>query len=310
MKPIPRHWASVRETRTLADGRELDLTVHGSSDESPQDAERDARDRLERLVASGGPGRANDPDREYYPDRRLPEELLEELHGPDGELIAAITRNRYGAAVLNTDALLITDIDLVEPSQLDRAQDPRAAASSPACSAVPRSRCPRRRPIRMPSACRASTGAESSHARSLALIETFRSQHPELGVRTYRTRNGFRLLVTGSDAAPRSERARELMEQVWSDELYMILCRVHDTYRARLTPKPWRIDVDRFESLGTRLADDQEHQDWVARYRAASQDVAVCRLLDASGPAPSAVEQQIIDLHDRATLPESGLRLA
>ena len=311
MKPIPRHWASVRETRTLADGTRVDLTVHGSSDESPQDAERDARDRLERLAAVRRSGARNDPDREYYPDRRLPEELLEELHGPDGELIAAITRNRYGAAVLNTDAVLITDIDLIEPSPQDRAQDPRGACllSAPVRQR-PGAAAPRRRPIRMPSVCRASTGDGEHHARSLALIETFRSQHPELGVRTYRTRNGFRLLVTGSEAAPRSERARELMEQVWSDELYMILCRVHDTYRARLTPKPWRIEVDRFESLGTRIADDQEHQDWVARYRAASQDVAVCRLLDASGPAPSAVEQQIIDLHDRAVRPESGLRLA
>ncbi|SLN00801.1 hypothetical protein-transmembrane prediction [Corynebacterium xerosis] len=309
MKPIPRHWASVRETRTLADGRELDLTVHGSSDESPQDAERDARDRLERLVASGGPGRAHDPDREYYPDRRLPEELLEELHGPDGELIAAITRNRYGAAVLNTDALLITDIDLIEPSELDRAQDPSGSFLSRLFGSAPV-------PLTEEEADPDAFGLPGlhrrgkSHARSLALIETFRAQHPELAVRTYRTRNGFRLLVTGSGLAPRSDRAREFMEEVWSDELYMILCRVHDTYRARLTPKPWRIDVDRFESLGTRLADDQEHQDWVARYRAASQDVAVCRLLDASGPAPSAVEQQIIDLHDRATRPESGLRLA
>uniref|UniRef100_UPI001C3D5E17 hypothetical protein n=1 Tax=Picosynechococcus sp. (strain ATCC 27264 / PCC 7002 / PR-6) TaxID=32049 RepID=UPI001C3D5E17 len=48
---------------------------------------------------------------EYYPSRRLPEELLEEVHGEDGALIAAVTRNRYGAAVLNTDALLICDVD-------------------------------------------------------------------------------------------------------------------------------------------------------------------------------------------------------
>ncbi|MGP9683208.1 hypothetical protein [Brachybacterium sp. AOP3-A1-3] len=309
MKPIPRHWASVRETRTLADGRELDLTVHGSSDESPQDAERHARDRLETLVASGGPGRWNDPDREYYPDRRLPEELLDELHGPDGELIAAITRNRYGAAVLNTDAVLITDIDLIEPSSLDRAQDPKGSFLSRLFGNAPE-------PLPAEQIDPDAFGLQGlhrrgdHHARTLALIETFRAQHPQLGVRTYRTRNGFRLLVTGSGLAPRSDGAREFMKQVGSDEIYMILCRVHDTYRARLTPKPWRIDVDRFESLGTRLTDDQEHQAWVERYRAASQDVAVCRLLDVSGPAPSTVEQQIIDMHDRAVRPESGLRLA
>ncbi|WP_263310939.1 hypothetical protein [Brachybacterium atlanticum] len=95
-----------------------------------------------------------------------------------------------------------------------------------------------------------------------------------------------------------------------SDPLYMLLSRVHDTYRALLTPKPWRVEIDRFESLGTRTATAPEHQDWVRRYRDASAQVAVCRLLEVTGPAPSAEEQRIIDLHDRATRPESGLPLA
>ena len=48
----------------------------------------------------------------------------------------------------------------------------------------------------------------------------------------------------------------------------------------------------------------------VRRYRDASAQVAVCRLLEVTGPAPSAEEQRIIDLHDRATRPESRLPLA
>ena len=36
----------------------------------------------------------------------------------------------------------------------------------------------------------------------------------------------------------------------------------------------------------------------------------MCRLLTATGPAPTEVEQQIIDLHDRATRHDSGLALA
>ena len=130
-------------------------------------------------------------------------------------------------------------------------------------------------------------------------------------MRTYRTRNGFRLLITGSGAAPSSERARELMEQVHSDELYMILCRVHDTYRARLTPKPWRDEVDRFEELGTRNRDRRASiAHWVERYRAASSEVAVCRLLDEHRPRAAARRAADHRLHDRAMLPESGLRLA
>ncbi|GAA1487123.1 hypothetical protein [Brachybacterium fresconis] len=309
MEPIPRHWAAVREVRSLPDGRELDLTVHGSSDDSPEDAQRDARERLERLVAAGGPRPVGHHDQEYYPDRRLPEELLQEVRSPEGELIGAITRNRYGAAVLNTDAVLVSDVDLVEETGRDRPPSARVGLlsrlfGSGSESAPDDERDPDSFGLQGPGP------RGEHHGRTVAQIDDFIRRHPELGVRTYRTRNGFRLLITGSGAAPGSDRARELMGEVRSDELYMLLCRVHDTFRARLTPKPWRIHVEPFRDLGSRTAADDIHRQWVEHYRAASADVAVCRLLGATGPAPTALEQQIIDLHDRAVRPESGLRLA
>lgn len=309
MEPIPRHWATLHEEVTLPDSRVLDLSIHGSSDESPEDAERDARQRLERLVAAGGPRPVGRGDHEYYPDRRLPEELLQEVYSPDGVLIAAITRNRYGAAVLNTDAVLISDVDLVEETRGDRPPSARGGLLSrlfgSGSEVTPdQERDPDAFGLQGPGP------RGEHHAGIVTLIEDFTRRHPGLGVRAYRTRNGFRLLITGSDAAPGSDRARELMGEVRSDELYMMLCRVHDTYRARLTPKPWRVNVDPFRDLGSRTAADDIHRQWVERYRGASADVAVCRLLSATGPAPSALEQQIIDLHDRAVRPESGLRLA
>ena len=120
MQPIPRHWAAVRETHIFPGQGPFALTIYGSSDLSLEDARRDARERMDALVAAGGPEQVHDSGLEYYPSRRLPEELLEEVHTPEGALVAAITRNRYGSAVLNTDAVLISDIDLVEPSSRDR----------------------------------------------------------------------------------------------------------------------------------------------------------------------------------------------
>ncbi len=112
MQPIPRHRAAVRATHTFPGHGPFALTIHGSSDISVEDARRDARERMDALVAAGGPEQEHDSGLEYYPSRHLPEELLEDVHSEDGTLIAAITRNRYGAAVLNTDALLICDVDL------------------------------------------------------------------------------------------------------------------------------------------------------------------------------------------------------
>ena len=343
MQPIPRHWAAVRATHTFPGHGPLALTIHGSSDISVEDARRDARERMDALVAAGGPEQEHDSGLEYYPSRRLPEELLEDVHSEDGTLIAAITRNRYGAAVLNTDALLICDVDLPqEDVGRSRSSGGRAgkrpgllsrlfgggAKHDAARETSPGEPASRGADISTGSVGGAANGNHDAaalpderggpgagergrvHAELLTSIRDFGARHPELGVRAYRTRHGFRLLVSGADAHPASERARTLMAEVRSDPLYMLLCRVHDTYRARLTPKPWRVEVDRFESLGTRTASAPEHQDWVRRYRDASAQVAVCRLLEVTGPAPSAEERRIIDLHDRATRPESGLPLA
>ena len=322
MQPIPRHWAAVRATHTFPGHGPFALTIHGSSDISVEDARRDARERMDALVAAGGPEQEHDSGLEYYPSRRLPEELLEEVHSEDGTLIAAVTRNRYGAAVLNTDALLICDVDLPqEDVGRSRSSGGRAGKRPGLLSrlfgggAIGRADGATdgiRDAAGLPDE-RGGPGAGERgrvHAELLTSIRDFGARHPELGVRAYRTRHGFRLLVSGADAHPASERARTLMAEVRSDPLYMLLCRVHDSYRARLTPKPWRVEVDRFESLGTRTASAPEHQDWVRRYRDASAQVAVCRLLEVTGPAPSAEERRIIDLHDRATRPESGLPLA
>lgn len=349
MEPIPRHWAAVHETHTFPGTGTFALTLNGCSDISVEDARRDARRRLDALVAAGGPEQASGSGHEYYPSRRLPEELLEEIRDEHETLIAAITRNRYGAAVLNTDALLISDVDLPpessrparsaraggsrRPGLLSRlvgggrakgdAGSGRASGASASGTGIAPGGILGTSDGSAADAADPATDTPSdefggqgtgergrAHAQILESIRAFGARHPDLGVRAYRTRNGFRLLISGAAVHPASARARELMEEVHSDRLYVLLCRVHDTYRARLTPKPWRLGVDRFEALGTRTAMDPEHRGWVARYREASQQVAVCRLLEVTGPAPSALEQRIITLHDEVTRPESGLPLA
>lgn len=302
MKPIPRYWALHREVASLPGGS-TPLSASGSSDLSQEDAERDARERFAALVAAGGPRNRRDGG-EYYPDRRRPEQLLEEIFSPDGELIAATTRNRYGATVLNTDALLIADIDLGEEAAsatgggllsrlFGRARPAPASTEDPDRRGEP------------------GEGARGEeHRRILARIGRFCAEHPEVGVRTYRTRNGFRLLLTGTGAKPDSAEARELLEGLGSDELYTLLCRVHDTYRARLTPKPWRLGLSAPALVGPSAVGTKQWHRWVSDYEAACGQVAVCRFLGSAGPAPGPVEQQIIDLHDHAVRHESGLRLA
>lgn len=257
------------------DGEERLVTLWGWSHTSLVEATAVARDRLNRLRHSGQL-RAD----EYYPRVPLREEVLHEVRSPSGELLGVVTRNRYGADVLNTDAVVFVDIDAHDhdPSLWDRL---------------------RKRPAVTPLADAAR-----------ASIQDFASRHPDWGVSAYRTAAGFRVLVTGTGAGPNDHMSAAIMDELSADRIYAGLCAAHDSFRARLTPKPWRVG---WHSLNMTYPDSQDSpklQPWLTGYRQRSQGYATCQLLMRQGPPASADEQLVIDLHDQVTLANSGLSLA
>ena len=128
----------------------------------------------------------------------------------------------------------------------------------------------------------------------------FARRHPELGVRVYRTAAGLRVIVTGVAASPGSDRARALLTELGSDPLYVELCATHDSYRARLTPKPFRVGA-RALPVPWPFADDSargRYEEWVSQYDGRSSGHAVCRLVSVSGPEPGPDESRLVGLHD------------
>jgi hypothetical protein len=65
-------------------------------------------------------------------------------------------------------------------------------------------------------------------------------ERPDLTFRVYRTPAGARYLCTSRTFDPRSAETADLLERLGSDPKYTLLCRIQKTFRARLTPKPWR----------------------------------------------------------------------
>ena len=131
----------------------------------------------------------------------------------------------------------------------------------------------------------------------------FARQHPELGVRVYRTAAGLRVVVTGAGVAPASEEARGILSALQSDPLYVELCATHGSYRARLTPKPFRIGRAALP-VSWPCDDDVAERSWlrwVDAYDAEREEFAVCRLVSASGPVPGPDEQRLVEVHDAAT---------
>jgi hypothetical protein len=241
------------------------------------------RDALTAFRSDGRPGR-------YYPRTPLREPILDEVI-LDGEQALVVTRNRYGAEVLNTDRLLIADIDLVEPVQ------PEGRLR----------RLFRRRP--------ASPGPMADPARvaeRLDALATWAAGHSDLGVRVYRTASGLRVFVTGI-AEPTSAAGDEILAELGADPIYRELCRTHGMFRARLTPKPWRLPgmkapAGRWPYETARA--ERRFQQWLTAYTTASAGYAACQLVATYGLAPSPVEQRVIQLHDDRTRAQASLPLA
>jgi hypothetical protein len=149
---------------------------------------------------------------------------------------------------------------------------------------------------------RAEQPAENHEARTLERIEGWAERQHGLSVRVYRTAAGFRCLVTSHAYEPASGKALEMMTSLGCDPLYVRLCKDQGSFRARLTPKPWRVHVANPPSRWP-FRDDRAQRKflkWEEKYRSASSAWCVCRLVKELGGAKIHPEiAPVLALHDR-----------
>ncbi len=278
---FPKHWAKATHTRTAPDGRTFTFGCWGWSDESAEAAQREAYARAERVTArflSGQP-----LDRYGYGDRPLREEQLEIFDDEGGRTAAVITRNSYGALVLNTARAMFIDVDL-----------------------------PEAKPVGLLGALFGGK-KPTPEAGALARFQQWAAQRPDHGVRVYRTAAGLRGLVTSNPFHPAGSEAQQILHALGSDPLYIALCRTQESFRARLTPKPWRCGLIPPPSTYPHLTPQAERhfQEWARRYESVSAQYAVCRLIAHYGDRRLHPEiAPIVALHDKHALPARDLPLA
>jgi hypothetical protein len=277
-----KYWASDSTEINDSKGVPYRVGCWRGSNSSVDDARGRALDAARRAAQRI---LAREPADSYlYSDRALREELIEEIReGDSGDLVAAITRNTYGALVLNTEQVMFVDIDVERPSLLSS--------------------------LRRVFSRRAPTPFD----RALSTLRAFAARRPEVGFRVYRTFKGFRLLVTHALFDPVSPEAQALLAELGNDELYRQLCRVQESFRARLTPKPWRLPLDSpplrypWKSESGR----EQYEEWVARYQEACRDRAACELVESLGSSDvDPLASRIARLHDEYCRVESGAPLA
>lgn len=302
---LARYWTRSQGEAADSGGQRIRVVTRGWSDESIDDARNRAQERARRLAQRI----ASDPSarKQYdYDDAPVPEAVVRDFR-PEG-LAAVVTRNSYGSLVLNADNLLFADVDQEEQEKEDgTGSDPAGAEGLEAILSGLFSMFggKQENPLERPKV----TGRPLS---MFDKIERLVEAHG-FAARVYRTAAGHRVMVTDRQMPAGGDEIETILNEFGSDPLYLRLCRTQQSFRARLTPKPWRCGVRKppvkfpFEGPGEQAAIRQ----WQAEYDRRIADYATCRLVRTFGGDrvhPSL--QTLVDYHDRETKATSDLPLA
>jgi hypothetical protein len=240
--------------------------------------------------------------RVHYTPRRASEVVLEKRPG-----VGIVTRNRYGAEVLNADTVMFVDWDVPSRNSHRYLPKPRGFLATLRRSLL--GPTPEEREI----AQRALEDWIRSRKNRLEKVATLKARELEIGLRLYESRNGLRAIVTSSRFDPSDSVAHDLMTYLGADRLYIRLCRIQNTFRARLTPKFWRIGIRRRPpskppanpEAGERL------WQWLEQYRIICDAYATTRFIAQIGANPTdPVILEVIRLHDTRTKAYQRLELA
>jgi hypothetical protein len=326
---IPRFWSRAESETVTPDGKPVRFQVWRGSRTSQAEAASLAQEALGRMADRIRRG-AGFPEKYTYGDRPLREEVVHELPGAggDGDPDAAVTRNSYGALVLNAARAFFIDVDVEGADRPSQPHSQPQAAPQPAQSlwgivdSLPlpgglRSIVDQFRPASgggtpPPAPTAPAASFDPTHA-AIDRLRHFVATRPGWRVRVYRTYAGLRYLVTHAPFSPTAAETQQVLAAVGADPQYIRLCQVQKSFRARLTPKPWRIGMENppetfpFADAGA----ERRIREWEARYERASATRATCRFIEEIGDGAEHPEiAPIRARHDEMTRATSGLPLA
>jgi hypothetical protein len=231
------------------------------------------------------------PELYAYWEVPMREEVLERFTSGQGKLIAAITRNNYGAQILNVDRVLFIDLDF-PPGFLGG---------------------PLKRLFRWLFKRSGPSPEERREQWARTDWQRFLEGRPDWSSRVYRTAAGLRVMVTHDLFDPKAESTLELLREAGCDPLYVRLCKAQECFRARLTPKPWRC---RLRPPPVRWPYENEQarrrfDEWLANYDLRRAKFATCRFLGVVGGGTVHPDvAPMIELHDRSTRADEPLKMA
>jgi hypothetical protein len=273
---IPKYWAQSIQSVQQPGGRSYRLVIWQWSNTSWEEAQRKADDRVRELEQKIRAGQQL--NRYGYGERPLREEITQGISNDAGNEVAVVTRNVYGALVLNAVNAMFIDIDFAD-------KDTAGSAGGGFSWGF-------------------GKRAASPEDQHVERITSWASRHPDVGLRVYRTAAGLRCLITNQTFDPTRSDALEILRAFESDPLYVRLCKAQACFRARLTPKPWRCNMApppwRYPWANADV--EIQYRLWERRYEQTSRSYAVCKLVKQLGPQEVHPDvTAILTLHDQLT---------
>jgi hypothetical protein len=325
---VPQFWAEARlqQTRTKDRGQ-ITVRRFGWSETSQAEAEQMAAQRAQEALArlaSGEKLLRREPKIGYNGAQGVP--IREEVLARHGDVV--ITRNSYGAHCLNTPDVVFADVDFnIEPTiratlwhgfvliliaaatcaWLRSGIAAFIGAFVVLIASQPFARLTSRLAVRL-------RGGVDNLARTR--ITAFVRHHPTWHLRLYRTPAGLRVLVMQQPFAAHDPQVKLFFDALGVDPVYARMCANQDCFRARLTPKPWRIGIG--AHMRPRPGIWPVHPDrrpmrdaWIRDYEAAAGAYAACHFLESLGSGDSHPKTEIVrEIHDRESQALSGRKLA
>jgi hypothetical protein len=310
---IPKFWHYQTHTfqyqRKASDIKEKSVTLGrwGWSNESQDLAMEHAKRRCadaEHLRKTGQPVHYRESKNDYWDSNGIPirEEILSNVESNHRIII---TRNSYGAHCINAADIGIVDIDFKKPHppfwlhacialavfatmawmhSLDLLFGMSSAtlliiwifALIPLTNGTWRFFRP------------------SPQSLALKKLEIFFNQNPSWGGRVYRTCAGLRVILTHDRLLPTQD-VLDKFKDMGADPLYVELCRKQQCFRARVTAKPWRMQLQ----IPRMPKDDHAKAQWIPVYEQQQKQYRAAAFLEHMGnPIMLPSLDQPIGLHD------------
>lgn len=314
---IPDYWAEARVQRPRKKG-DSQVTVRrfGWSLTSQAEAEQMAQARADAALKAilGGKKllRRSEPKVPYNGAEGVP--IREEVLTRDGETV--ITRNSYGAHCLNTPNVLFADIDYETEPRVRYIVGHflllmllgAALAGWNRSFALVLLAAFGTLVFGYPFAVLTQRVLLSVRGGPIKLarkrLDAFFAKHRDWHARLYQTPNGLRVLVLHRTFKPDEPAVKEFFSALGVDPLYAKMCFNQQCFRARVSPKPWRM------GLAAHLRPrpgvwpvKPEHRalrnGWIEEYEAKAKAFASCQYLESLGPKkvdPKAAS--VLGLHD------------